>query len=258
MKRPKHETLNIDRQRGDIKWREEDVTELNRLIRNHNSKLKRITKTGDIYNFPNNGFTKTLRLDDVSNIIHTRADYNYFKNVLNAFNAKGSTDLIKTKGKHYMPKFEETYIRESYKYQNYNKRVSAKKQMNEPYKEGPQVFEGTQKVKPTFDTKPVTKTFHANTATESKIKLKKKVSEQVLMNLLTDNQGYRDNWIKAINTTFSDTQASELIGLLNKISMYKLLNDKRSNQAYSDIDFFYEDGGQFDRLKDYFHSLLGE
>lgn len=89
---------------ANIKWREQDIDLLRREIRNFNRKIDRLMKTGSPEvkaALPPKMSMKTARKE-----ITTRAEYNKTIKSIKRLTARGSEQLIKTKGGVTAPKFE--------------------------------------------------------------------------------------------------------------------------------------------------------
>lgn len=85
-----------------IKWREQDEKELRRVVRNFNTKLRRLVKENpenknilpQFYNESAEQFESRLTIDMVKSLIQTRADYNRELNMLKRFTKKGAETIV--------------------------------------------------------------------------------------------------------------------------------------------------------------------
>lgn len=84
-------------------WRDSDKKELQRVVKNFNSKLARLEKQGGdvakalpkFYNTKTETFSARLSAEDLINQIGTRADYKRELNALKRFSRKGAEKLVK-------------------------------------------------------------------------------------------------------------------------------------------------------------------
>ena len=95
--------------RYNIKWREEDEEELNRVARNFNRKLSREIKQNpqnknilpQFFNEDTQQFESRVRVKDLHNLIETRADYNRIINMLKRFSVRGAETIISAPNNEY-------------------------------------------------------------------------------------------------------------------------------------------------------------
>lgn len=89
-------------QQYNIKWREQDEKELHRVVRNFNTKLRRLVKANpenknilpQFYNENTDQFESRITVDTVKSLIETRSDYNRQIRMLKRFGRRGAETII--------------------------------------------------------------------------------------------------------------------------------------------------------------------
>ena len=85
-----------------IKWRVKDEQELRRVARNFNDKLRRLIKAHpenrnilpQFYNPSKDQFESRITVENLKQLIQTRADYNRYLNMLERFSERGAERII--------------------------------------------------------------------------------------------------------------------------------------------------------------------
>lgn len=85
-----------------IKWREQDEKELRRVVRNFNDKLRRLVKENpenqnilpQFWNEQTQQFESRVTIQNLKELIQTRADYNRQLNMLRRFGRRGAEEII--------------------------------------------------------------------------------------------------------------------------------------------------------------------
>lgn len=85
-----------------IKWREQDEKELRRVVRNFNDKLRRLVKENpenqnilpQFWNEQTQQFESRVTIQNLKELIQTRADYNRQLNMLKRFGRRGAEEII--------------------------------------------------------------------------------------------------------------------------------------------------------------------
>lgn len=85
-----------------IKWREQDEKELRRVVRNFNDKLQRLVKENpenqnilpQFWNEETQQFESRITIQNLKELIQTRADYNRQLNMLKRFGRRGAEEII--------------------------------------------------------------------------------------------------------------------------------------------------------------------
>ena len=93
-----------------IRWRQSDVAELRRLVKNINSKRSRLAAKDEIYSkmMPETVKVSELRKGSADRMpeIRTRKDFNEFKKAAEKFLTRGSEEIVRSKGGAVSTKFE--------------------------------------------------------------------------------------------------------------------------------------------------------
>lgn len=92
-----------------IKWRVKDEQELRRVARNFNDKLRRLIKAHpenrnilpQFYNPSTDQFESRIGVENLKQLIQTRADYNRYLNMLERFSERGAERIIDAPGNEY-------------------------------------------------------------------------------------------------------------------------------------------------------------
>lgn len=85
-----------------IKWREQEEKELRRVVRNFNDKLRRLVKENpenrnilpQFWNEQTQQFESRITIQNLKELIQTRADYNRQLNMLKRFSKRGAEEII--------------------------------------------------------------------------------------------------------------------------------------------------------------------
>ena len=109
-----------------ISWRDKDVKELNRIVKNFNSKITRVSKKS-----PNTaGFLPTkISVKDLKSGVATRKDFNKTLKSLQNFSKRGSENIVTTPGGVTLSKYEIADVKNKVRIVNI-KRAYKRKKLN--------------------------------------------------------------------------------------------------------------------------------
>lgn len=210
-----------------IKWRESDIRELKRVIKNFNSKRARLIKKN-----PENAilYPEKQSYQDLYNRISTRADFNNIVNRLKRFSVKGSEKIVTTKSGAKITKYER-------KESGILARAITAKRRAIAKKSGASSEKGTMGSIKEQNLKP-RKNNIENIKQENLRDYLRTLERQLMSSYYTDkDERYVENYKQALRDQLG-IYAEQIISILDYISPERIVEEYYNN-PFLQIDFVY-------------------
>jgi len=197
-----------------IRWRDKDKIELNKAIKNFNSKLNRLYKKGVDINLPDK-----IKLKEIKERIYSRKDFTLEINRLKNFTKKGA-ELPANIGNEKVTKWEYNEVKKAIKRDNIRKRKEEEEKRSEVYENGELI--GRRIGIELLEYKPRSSDIRNRSYQEFK-KL-----QQIFFNRndkysYERKKGYLENYIKSLSDYKSMNEYNEVIKRLEKMNLDKFI-----------------------------------
>lgn len=244
-----------------IRWRKTDEQELNRIIKNYNSKISRIIKKEPYLEtyLPSKISKKQIKED-----IYSRRDFNREINKLKRFSRKGSESLI-NKDNLQLTKYEYNEFLIAHRANENRKRLELNKLMND------NIYKGHEKTQMSKHEMGNIKRYNLQPKklkdTWKGIKNESEFSNfmKKLDKMLSDNQKekkkelFKENYLKGIENVFGTENV--LYRLIKKMNNNTFVSIYEKDDLYLRIDFIYDElqkKEKFNTIYETWKEYLGE
>lgn len=221
-----------------MKWRQNDVNELRRVIRNFNNKLARVKQKdteGKVKIYP-----ERMRYKEVRDKILTREDYNRIIAEIKLFCARGMEDIYKNKHKVEAMRWELEVEKIRIKYINKERARELRKINKIDITIGGRKVETASITITKRELSPKKFNFENMYSRHEFEAFRKTTEKQAASDYWFNIQNkYVDNYIKALVNVFSPSQAKELIKLINRIPLENMI-ELYHKEMLGNIDYIYE------------------
>lgn len=210
-----------------IRWRDKDVKELNRVVRNFNRKVERLRKKN-----PNEAefLPEKISVKSLRGTIGTRQDFNRELNSLKRFSKRGSEKLITTETGLTLTEYEIKEAKIKTRIVN-QKRSLERKRLKIDTKRGTMGQASSQNLKP--------KTFSTNKTAKEWEKFVESLEKEISSNFKDEQlENYKRNYLMGLIENLGG-KGEELAKLLENVDAKKLFELSVSNPLLS-IDFIYD------------------
>ena len=222
-----------------INWREEDTQELNRVVRNFNAKIQRLSKSNPKIS---NLLPEKVSANELKNLIYTRQDLKRELNALKRFSKRGSETIVEIQENDYglkITKWQRSEMNRRVAVINRRRKNRLDKLSNVEMKSGGQALGYTKgDIGMGRATEVTLSPMNAFTRRMTQTDLKKKWE-----NIVRESQSdyftkrdfmLRDNYIKSLNENFNPEDMKEIVKTIEKMDIKDFL------------DTFIEEGEMFE------------
>jgi hypothetical protein len=213
--------------RNKIKWRDKDLRELERIVRNYNAKLNRVAEKNP---YIEDILPQKASIRELKKRIETRADFNRELNSLARFSRKGSEEIVYTEKGLPLTKYEvnETKLKT---------RIVNQKRSNERKRLGISEARGTMGQAENQNLRP--KNFNLNKNGKEWEKFVESLDKEIRGNFKGELlEGYKNNYISALRRNLGEG-GEKLAKMLEGVDPETLYNNSVSNPLLS-LDFIYD------------------
>lgn len=211
-----------------MKWREQDISRLNNLVRRANAKRRRLFKQNDAYRYV---FPDSFNRRDIRQNIVSRADFNREMNVLERFLKADKKQLTIKRGAR-GALYTDWQVKEIRYRQNIINRRRAEERKRYGFYEPGEKPEWHIPNYQEMRTMPFE--FDIDTLTQEGFEYKQRYGEQESTNYINDIRGaqYKQSYLRAINTVLGDA-GNEIVRRVRAIDNRKFYDMSNMNEVFT-------------------------
>lgn len=211
----------------DIRWRDKDVKEMQRIVNNYNAKLRRIEKKNpDVVDY----LPEKMNMKDLRSKIETRQDFNRELNSLSRFSRRGSEKIVETPKGMKLTQYEIDEAKTKVRIVNIKRAYERKKLGFSPEK-GTMGQIATQNLQP--------KHFSLNKTPREWEKYLETLDKELASNFKENQlQKYKENYLKGLHENLG-VKGDELAEFLDTLDPETIFTKSVTNPLLT-IDFIYD------------------